>query len=343
MVDTFGREINYLRLSVTERCNLRCRYCMPECGIEKKPHSEILTEEEMVMAVSVAAGLGIKKLRITGGEPLIKPNILSICRHMSEIEGIEEVSITTNGLRLKEYAKDLAAAGVSRVNISLDTLDREKYAYITRRGELDGVFDGIEAALEAGFSKVKLNTVLIGGFNDDEIRPLAMLTRKYPVDVRFIELMPMYDSGDFGAEAFISCEKVLEELPELMPEPMHEPMSEPLSTSARVGEQPPGWPLASAKEGVARLYRLPGAYGRVGLISAMSCDFCAECSRIRLMADGAIKPCLHYDREFMIKGLDEDGMREKFVEAIAAKPKRHGWLSYANRSNAGRNMNMIGG
>jgi cyclic pyranopterin phosphate synthase len=317
VTDNFGREISYLRLSVTERCNLRCRYCMPERGIDKKPHSEILTEEEMVMAVRAASGLGIRKLRITGGEPLIKPNIISLCTHLADVEGIKGISITTNGVLLKKYANDLAAAGVSRVNISLDTLDKDKYAYMTRWGRLEDVIGGLEAALAGSFSMVKLNTVLIGGFNDDEIRPLAMLTKKYPVDVRFIELMPMYDGGDFDSGAFITCGKVLEELPELEP--------------------------VKQDEGVARLFRLPGAYGRVGLIPSLSRGFCSRCSRIRLMADGAIKPCLHDGREYMIKGLDEAGMREVFRQAIASKPEWHGQLSYLHRSNSGRNMNRIGG
>ena len=195
MIDAYGRKITYLRLSVTELCNLRCRYCMPEDGVCKKRHEDMLTQEEMLTAVKAAAELGITKLRITGGEPLVKRDILSICRGVARTEGIKEVCITTNGLLLPELAKPLREAGVSRVNISLDTLDEKKYAYITRRGSLEGAMRGIESALAAGFDKVKINTVLIGGFNDDEIPALAELTRQYPVDLRFIELMPMVDSG----------------------------------------------------------------------------------------------------------------------------------------------------
>ena len=317
MKDTYGREITYLRLSVTELCNLRCRYCMPADGVCKKEHDEMLTEEEIVMAVETAAELGVTKLRITGGEPLVKKNIVSICSRTAAVPGIRELCITTNGVRLPELAKPLREAGVGRLNISLDTLDAEKYRYITRVGALDDALRGIETALETGFDKIKLNAVLIGGFNDDEIAPLAELTRRWPVDLRFIELMPMYDSGEFGPSAFIPCSRVLQALPELEEE-------------AQDG-------------GVARLYRLPGAQGRIGLISPLSSHFCRACNRIRLTADGKLKPCLHGKAEFPIKGLDRDGMRETFRAAMLAKPEWHGELSYQSRSQSGRNMNTIGG
>ena len=177
MKDNFGRQITYMRLSVTDLCNLRCRYCMPEDGICKKRHEEILTEEEIILAVQAAASLGVTKLRITGGEPLVRCNILSICQHAAAVEGIEEVCLTTNGILLPELARPLRTAGVSRVNLSLDTLNAKKYAHITRRGTLDEAMAGLEAALSAGFDKVKINSVLIGGFNDDEIIYLAELTK----------------------------------------------------------------------------------------------------------------------------------------------------------------------
>ena len=317
MIDRFGREITYLRISVTELCNLRCRYCMPEDGVCKKSHDEMLTEDEIIMAVEAAASLGIRKLRITGGEPLIKKNIVSICQRAAAVPGIQEVCITTNGTLLPELAKPLRDAGVSRVNISLDTLDPEKFRYISRVGELDQAVAGIRAALDAGFDKVKLNTVLIGGFNDDEIPALAELTRRYPIDLRFIELMPMYDSGDFGPEAFIPYTVVLDRLPGL----------EPMATDG----------------GVARLYRLPLAQGNIGLISPVSAHFCGTCNRLRLTADGKLKPCLHSGDEFSIKGLDYDGMVEELRLAIENKPSWHGALDAHNRSRAGRNMNQIGG
>jgi len=315
MIDEFGREIQYLRISVTERCNLRCRYCMPAEGICKKRHEDMLTEEELIRAVEAAASLGITKLRITGGEPLIKKNILSICRRAAAVEGIREVCLTTNGLLLPELAKPLREAGVSRVNLSLDTLDPKKYAHITRVGQLEQALRGLEAALEAGFEKIKLNTVLIGGFNEDEVPELAALTCRYPVDLRFIELMPMVD-GAFGSDAFVSCGRVLEQLPQLQP---------------------------AGSEGVAVNYRLPDAQGCVGLIRPVSAHFCGTCNRLRLTADGKLKPCLHSPEEISVKGADYETMVQQFRRAILEKPICHGELSAASRSQAGRNMNQIGG
>ena len=316
MIDRYGREITYLRLSVTDRCNLRCRYCMPPEGVEKKPHADMLTEDEMITAVEAAASLGVTKLRVTGGEPLIKRNIVSICRRAARVEGIREVCITTNGLLLPEMAEDLIEAGVSRVNFSLDTLDPDRYAAITRVGSLDRALAGLRTALTAGFRKVKLNAVLIGGFNDDEIRPLAELTLRDDLDVRFIELMPMPGGEAFGQESYIPVTRVLEALPELRPE---------------------------ESDGVARLYRLPGAKGRVGLISPVSRHFCAACNRIRLTADGRIKPCLHSAEEVSLKGLGFAEMREAMARAILDKPQCHGELSADSRSLSARGMSQIGG
>lgn len=317
MQDTYGRKVTYLRLSVTELCNLRCRYCMPEDGICKKSHGEMLTEDEMIRAVEAAASLGISKLRITGGEPLVKKNILSICRRAARVEGIEELCLTTNGTLFSQFAEPLREAGVHRVNLSIDTLNEEKYARITRRGSLDQALGGLEAALKAGFERVKINAVLIGGFNDDEIADLAELTRRYPVDVRFIELMPIRDHDGFGEAAFLPCATVLQKLPQAIP--------------------------AAHDGGVARLYRLPEAQGNIGLISPISDHFCAACNRLRLTADGKLKPCLHSGEEFSIKGLDAEEMRRQFERAILAKPSCHGELSATMRSQAGRNMNRIGG
>ena len=317
MTDPYGRTITYLRLSVTERCNLRCRYRMPEEGVFKKSHNDMLTEEEMIQAVKAAASLGIQKLRITGGEPLVKKNIVSICKNCAAVPGIREVCITTNGILLPQYAADLKTAGVTRVNLSLDTLDAQKYASITRWGSLDDAMAGLHAALNAGFEKVKINAVLIGSFNDEEVPKLAELTKQYPVDVRFIELMPMQESNEFGQAAFLPVKTVLEKLPE----------AEPVSPDGSV----------------ARLYRLPGAIGNVGLISPVSDHFCASRNRLRLTADGKIKPCLHSNDEFSVKGLDFDAMCAVFRQAISEKPAHHAALSAQLRSEARRNMNQIGG
>ena len=316
MKDSFDREITYLRLSVTELCNLRCRYCMPAEGVCKKQHAEMLTEDEMICAVEAAASLGVTKLRITGGEPLVKRNILSICRRAAAVDGIRELCLTTNATLLPPLAQPLRDAGVSRLNISLDTLDAEKYRAITRVGSLSDALRGIEAALDAGFEKIKINSVLIGGVNDDEVAQLADLTRKWPVDVRFIELMPMVE-GEFGREAYLPNDYVLTQLPELeaMPEP----------------------------DGVARLCKLPGAQGKIGLISPVSAHFCGACNRIRITADGKVKPCLHSAAEYSIKGLDCAAMTEVLKTAIMNKPARHPTLSATEASEAGRSMNQIGG
>ena len=317
MIDKLGRDITYLRISLTDKCNLRCRYCMPEEGVCKRTHQEMMSEDEVVAAVEVAASLGIHKIRLTGGEPLVKKNIVSICRRVAAVEGIREVCLTTNGLLLPQLAKDLREAGVKRLNLSLDTLDADKYAYITRIGKIEQFRAGLEAALNAGFDKVKINAVLIGGFNDDEIEALADLTREYPVDMRFIELMPIQDHDEFGESAYVPYSRVLERLPDAVP-------------VARDG-------------GVAKLCRLPGALGNIGLISPISAHFCGECNRLRLTADGKLKPCLHSADEYSIKGLGKDGMRAVFEEAIWNKPAWHGDLDAVNRSKAGRNMNEIGG
>ncbi|NLD20081.1 MAG: GTP 3',8-cyclase MoaA [Clostridiales bacterium] len=317
MIDNYGRNINYMRISVTELCNLRCRYCMPEEGIQKRGHEEMMTAEETIDAAKAAVSLGINKIRITGGEPLVKRGIVRLCREIAQINGIEELCMTTNGTLLRTYAKELKGAGVNRVNISLDTLNTEKYKDITRMGNLQEALDGIEASFEAGFDKVKINVVLMGGFNDDEISAFVALTMDRPLEVRFIELMPIGGGIDFDKARFVSCQEVLAKAPQL----------ESLNMS----------------DGVAGMYRLPGAKGRVGLIRPISCEFCHGCNKIRLTADGMLKPCLHSDDEISIKGSTQDEMVEIIRKAILDKPKMRNQLDADNPSRAGRDMNRIGG
>lgn len=317
MIDNYNRTITYMRVSVTELCNLRCRYCMPEEGIAKKAHEEMMTAEETIMAVKAAAGLGIRKIRITGGEPLVKRGIVKLCEAIAGIPGIEEVCMTTNGTLLPRFAKELKAAGVSRLNISLDTLDEEKYRYITRMGELEEALAGIEAAEQAGFGETKINCVLMGGFNDDEIPRFAELTKHRPIEVRFIELMPIGGGIGFDKAQFVSCETVLEQVPQLE--------------------------SLEREDGVARLYAFPGAKGRVGLIRPVSCEFCEGCNKIRLTADGKLKPCLHSDQEIALKGMNQDEMKEALRRAILDKPQKREALDAESPSKAGRDMNQIGG
>lgn len=317
MIDNYGRDINYIRISVTELCNLRCRYCMPEEGVPKRNHDEMMTAEETLKAAKAAVALGINKIRITGGEPLVKRGIVRLCREIAEIDGVEELCITTNGTLLKEFAVPLKEAGVDRLNISIDTLDPEKFSYITRLGQLQDVMDGIDAAFEAGFDKIKLNVVLMGGFNDDEIGTFVELTKDRDLEVRFIELMPIGGGIDFDKAGFISCETVLERVPELRP--------------------------LNMTDGVASMYSLPNAKGRVGLIRPISCEFCSGCNKIRLTADGMLKPCLHLDGEISIRGMDEKDMLKTMREAILSKPEMRETMDADNPSKAGRDMSRIGG
>lgn len=317
MKDAYDRTINYLRISVTDLCNLRCSYCMPENGVVKKLHSEILSVEEIVSIVRAAAELGVNKVRITGGEPLVRNGILEICRQIGAIEGLKEICITTNGILLGGMAKELKQAGVSRVNISLDTLDPAKYKKITRCGELDDVLRGIQAAEEAGLLPLKINTVLIGGFNDDEIGSLVELTRNKEIDVRFIELMPIGECVGWESKCFISSSKVLEREPQL------EPIEGPAA-------------------GVETLYRIPGYKGRIGLINPMSHPFCEQCNRIRLTADGKLKTCLHSSEEINLKDLPYETVKERIASAIKNKPQRH-YLNEFTRSDSTRSMFQIGG
>lgn len=318
MQDTYGRKIEYLRISVTDACNLCCGYCMPESAKGSCPCKGSMNIDEFYEIASAAAELGVKKLRITGGEPLVRSDIAELSKALASIPGIEDIAITTNGTLLEDKAQTLFDAGIKRINISLDTLNAEKYAEITRGGNLSDAIRGIKAALRVGMSPVKINTVLIGGFNDDEIESLAKLTMDYPVDVRFIELMPIGFAAPYGKEAYISNETVLKKLPRLEPVP-------------------------SEKGTVARLYKLPGAKGSVGLISPLSNHFCAECNRLRLTADGCLKPCLHSAEEIPVRGLHGDELKETILTAVSHKPKMHVELSATERSESQRSMYRIGG
>ncbi len=318
MRDPYGREIRYLRISLTDLCNLRCIYCMPAEGVSKLRHEQVLSIEEVAEIAAAAVELGINKIRLTGGEPLVRRGVVELVRMLKALPGLEELSLTTNGILLPELARPLKDAGLDRVNISLDTLDAEKYRRLTRVGSLEQALAGIRAAEDADLSPVKLNAVLIGGVNDDEIPALAELTRERPIEMRFIELMPIGDAFPFGQEAYLPVDTVLQRLPELQP-------------------------LPSQHGSVARRYALPGAAGTVGLISPVSCSFCSECNRIRLTADGHMKPCLHAAAEFPLRGLHGDALRTAIRQAVNAKPEAHGAFSATQRSEAGRNMNEIGG
>lgn len=315
MNDMLGRKITYLRLSVTDLCDLRCIYCMPEHGVPKRAHSEICSLEELCDMAAAAVSLGVRKVRITGGEPLVRRGVVSLCRMLRALPGLEELCLTTNGVRLPELAAPLREAGVDRLNISLDTLRPERYRSITRIGELSSVLRGLDAAEAAGFSHTKLNCVLMGGVNDDEIEDFVRLTQARPISVRFIELMPMGACAGWDKARFLSAGAVLDRVPELVP---------------------------AGTDGVSRLYRIPGAAGTLGLIEPMSHAFCAECSRIRITADGKLKPCLHADTEIALRGLHGEALLDAIRQGIARKPERHA-LTRDGESHAGRCMSEIGG
>ena len=311
--DRYGRTINYMRVSVTDRCNLRCSYCMPE-GIPPLPPAELLTFGEIAFVCAQAAALGIDRFRLTGGEPLVRRDCPALVGMLKAIDGVKQVALTTNGVLLNDHLNALLDAGLDAVNVSLDTLDRQQYRAITGADGLDRVLAAIRAA--AGRLPVKINCVIQRGVNEDAPPQLATLARELPVDVRFIELMPMGVCAVFPAERFLAADAVLRAVPAL----------------ARDGA-----------DGVAELYRAPNHRGTVGLIRPLSRCFCADCDRIRVTADGKIKPCLHSADELSLKGLDEAGMKEALRQAILSKPRWHGELSYTERSRAHRNMNQIGG
>lgn len=301
LLDDYGRRINYLRISVTDLCNLRCMYCMPQEGIQKLEHSDIMTLEELQDIAGALVELGIDKIRITGGEPLVRKGIVSLVNKLSQYGGLRDIAMTTNGLLLRQYAKELKAAGLKRVNISLDTLDPEKYEKITRGGSLERVLEGIKEAQRVGLGPIKLNTVLIGGFNDDEIEKFVALTVDNKIDVRFIELMPIGQASGWSLEKFIPSNSVIRKVPGL-----ERIESDDISSPAEY-------------------YRLPGALGKVGLINPITCKFCENCNRIRLTSDGKLKLCLHSDREIdLAEPLRRgDDIKSIILSEIKNKPKEH--------------------
>ncbi|WIV12573.1 GTP 3',8-cyclase MoaA [Proteiniborus sp. MB09-C3] len=301
MKDAFGRNINYLRISVTDLCNLRCKYCMPEKGICKVEHREVLSLEEIYEAAKIFVSLGVNKIRLTGGEPLTRKGIVNLVERLGKLDGIKDLAMTTNGILLKKYAKDLKSAGLNRVNISLDTLDEKKYSQITRGGRLGDVLEGIEAAKSVGLTPIKINVVLIGGFNVDEIEAFVNLTKTEAIDVRFIELMPVGEASKWAEENFISNEVILDEV----------------STLEKVERLDPSSP--------AVYYKLPGAKGRVGIINPISCKFCEYCNRVRLTSQGKLKLCLHSNEEIDLKDKLRQGedIEKIIMAAIKQKPESH--------------------
>jgi cyclic pyranopterin phosphate synthase len=327
--DAFGRRIDYFRISVTDRCNLRCVYCMPPEGVQLEPHANMLRYEEIVQVVETAAALGIRKVRLTGGEPLIRPDVTWLVQSIARIPGIEEISLTTNGMLLEKLATPLAQAGLHRINVSLDTLDPDKFRRLTRFGSIDKVWRGIEAAERAGLTPIKLNAVVIRGVNDDELVDLARLTVDHAWHVRFIELMPVGNEDDWGdgfpqvGNRYFSVQEMLDRL-------------SPLSMTP--AEQPVG-------NGPARTYRIPGAPGSVGFISPLGDHFCSACNRLRLTADGRLRPCLLNDGEMPVREAIRAGkaIAPLVEKAVVLKPRGHELLAEHMTSPQNRMMCQIGG
>lgn len=315
MLDGEGRLIEYLRLSVTDRCNCRCTYCMPAGGVPMLGHKDILSFEELTEVVTACAQLGVRKVRLTGGEPLVRRGLPELVRMIRAVPGVEELAMTTNATLLAPAAAELHHAGLDRLNVSLDTLDAARYAELTRGGSLEDALAGLAAARDAGFSRTKVNCVLMGGVNDADVPRLAELARTEPIDVRFIELMPMGPCAGWPKARFIPAETVLEAVPGLVP---------------------------LRRDGVAELWHAPGWAGNVGLIRPMSHRFCDGCSRIRVTADGRLKPCLHSAAEIPLRGLHGEALLSELRRGIAAKPAYH-HMDRDHASQSARDMNEIGG
>ncbi|MCX6008261.1 MAG: GTP 3',8-cyclase MoaA [Chloroflexi bacterium] len=319
LCDSFQRGISYLRISVTDRCNLRCVYCMPPEGIPLVSHDDILSFEEILLVVRASVEMGIDKIRITGGEPLVRTGVADLIHMISSVKGVKDISMTTNGTMLARYAEDLVHAGLHRINISLDTLKHDRFKQITRTGELSDTLKGIEAARKAGLNPVKINMVPMQGINDDEIVDFARMTLAAGWHVRFIELMPLNRTAEFVPSQVLR--KKIEALGML--EPFH----------------------GIAGNGAARYFRLPGATGTIGFISPVSEPFCQDCNRLRLSATGMLFPCLFSDNGVDIKtpvrnNADLEAVKQLVTAAIAAKPQNHRFVAGAAEKTK---MSKIGG
>jgi len=309
LIDRFGRQITYLRVSVTDRCNLRCVYCMPPHGVPWQPHESILRYEEIVDVIRVAAKEGIREVRLTGGEPLVRARLPDLIRMIADIPGIEDIALTTNGILLEELARPLVEAGLKRINISLDTLKPEKFTRITRGGSIDRVWRGLRAAEENGLLPIKLNIVAMRGLNDDELVDLALLSMDHAWHIRFIELMPIANQDPWG-EGFPDSEKAYFSVDEMVS--VLAPLGM-VSIEKTIGNGP------------AREFRLPGSKGTIGFISPLGDSFCDQCNRLRLTADGFFRPCLLSDVEIPIRQAIRtgDAILPLLMAAVALKPEGH--------------------
>lgn len=305
MIDPFGRRIEYLRVSVTDKCNLRCVYCMPMEGLPWLKREELLSYEEITEIVRVMAGIGLKRVRITGGEPLVRRDLPDLVRMLAAVDGIDDLSLSTNAVLLDEQAEALRDAGIHRLNVSLDSLREDRVDAISRRpGSFPKIMAGLDAAERAGFDPIKVNVVLIRGQNDDEIRDFAQITRERPWHIRFIEMMPTGANLDVSANQFVSCDEAIERIEEIE---ALEPVKGPFGN------------------GPARYYRFPGAPGTIGVITPMSHNYCDRCNRMRLTADGQLRPCLFGSIQTNLRDPLRAGedLLPHIAETLRIKPERH--------------------
>jgi len=330
MLDKYSREINYLRVSITDRCNLRCIYCRPKEGVALHGHEDILRYEEMIRVISLAVKMGLIKVRLTGGEPLVRRGFVDFIADLKKIEGLKDISLTTNGILLEQFAQGIFDAGIRRINVSLDSLNPDKYGQITRGGRLEDVLRGIARAEEIGFSPIKINTVAIKGFNDDEALDFARLAQEQPFQVRFIELMPVGKTTlDYGEDYMPGSQliKIIRQRYAL------EPVKNKKNRS----------------DGPAKIFKIKGGRGEIGFINPVSDHFCSTCNRMRLTSDGKLRACLLNEAEVDLKkALREncsDAELEKLIwDAVLLKPRQHDIVCTENSlRKCSRNMSEIGG
>lgn len=322
-LDRFGRKINYLRISLTDHCNLRCVYCMPE-DQTFRPNAEMLQDDEILLLARLFAELGFDKIRLTGGEPTVRAHVVELVRGIASTPGIRSLSMTTNGILLSDLARPLKDAGLQRVNVSIDTLDPQKFRRLTRWGSLDDVWNGILAAESAGLTPIKLNAVVVHGYNDDDVADLAGLTVERPWQMRYIEMMPFGGVTDLQKTQVVTAAQIQQKI------------------EARFG------PLeaSGAYDGEARIYRIPGAKGTIGFISSVTVPFCSSCTRARLTADGVLRMCLLREKEINLlaplrAGASLDDLRAMILQGVWEKPWGHGLAQGVVPLN--RVMNQIGG
>ncbi|WP_010496940.1 GTP 3',8-cyclase MoaA [Paenibacillus elgii] len=330
LIDSFGRVHDYLRISVTDRCNLRCVYCMPPEGMEFEPGHKILSYEEIAEVVRVLAGMGVRKVRLTGGEPLVRKELETLVAMIAAVPGIEDIALTTNGIFLAPKAAKLKAAGLTRVNISLDSLRADRFAFITRGGDVRRVLDSMDTSLQVGLHPIKINVVLMKGINDDEIVDFLRLSMERPLQIRFIEYMPIGHQDKGWKASYMPLTFIFDRCREM------------------------GWKVIPCNttrgSGPSENYRIEGAQGSFGLIHPVSDHFCETCNRLRLTADGSIKPCLYWSDEFNVRKSigNDDAIRELFLKALHLKPQNHEMAKALDDDKqthqpTSRRMSQIGG